>query len=382
MLLRHARHLLLRCASALGATRYVADSAWRRRRLVILCYHGISLDDEHEWNPELYMPAAQFRARMRQLREGGYNVLPLREAVELLYAGELPPRSVVVTFDDGCYDFQARALPVLREFDIPATNFIATFYSRFGRPVFDTALAYLLWKGRARGRISVAGMPDDMRSMPIATAEDRTRVWQVLYTHAQRAQLSAGEKDALLAAVATELGIDYEAWVSTRMLQQMRMDEIHALPRELVDVQLHTHRHRMPTDRQRFAREIADNRDALGDTAPDDAPRAHFCYPSGRYDLRAARWLAELGVRSAVTCEADICSPQDHPLILPRYTDTALQTDAVFDGWISGLYPLLPWTPRQGERRRHRRTALSADGAATPRAVAPAVDRVLAADAR
>ncbi|MGZ8413179.1 MAG: hypothetical protein ACXW05_10640, partial [Gemmatirosa sp.] len=63
MPLRHARHFLLQCASAMGATRYVARSAWRRSRLVILCYHGISLADEHEWNPELYMPAALFRDR-------------------------------------------------------------------------------------------------------------------------------------------------------------------------------------------------------------------------------------------------------------------------------------------------------------------------------
>ncbi|MGZ8413977.1 MAG: polysaccharide deacetylase family protein, partial [Gemmatirosa sp.] len=341
----------------------------RRSRLVILCYHGISLADEHEWNPELYMPAALFRDRMRRLRDDGYNVLPLSGAVDALYAGDLPPRSVAVTFDDGCYDFYARALPVLREFDIPATNFIATYYSCYGRPVFDTALAYLLWKGRARGRVALPVSLADVHGLPIATREERARVWRIVEAHADREQLSGGEKDELLATLADGLGIDYERWAATRMLQQMRPEEIRDLPRDLVDVQLHTHRHRMPDDRRLFVREIADNRRALCDAAPTATPRSEFCYPSGCYDVRAAQWLAELGVRTAVTCEADICTSHDHPLLLPRYADTSLQPHAVFDAWVSGLYPLLPWSPNLRGQRRLRHAALPAPAGSGPRRV-------------
>ena len=34
-----------------GVFRAALDSAWRRNRLLILCYHGISINDEHEWDP-------------------------------------------------------------------------------------------------------------------------------------------------------------------------------------------------------------------------------------------------------------------------------------------------------------------------------------------
>ena len=37
-----------------GIFRMVRDSEWRRQRLLILCYHSISLDDEHEWRPATY----------------------------------------------------------------------------------------------------------------------------------------------------------------------------------------------------------------------------------------------------------------------------------------------------------------------------------------
>jgi peptidoglycan/xylan/chitin deacetylase (PgdA/CDA1 family) len=359
MLLRHARHALLQIANAVGVTRLVAGSEWRRSRLVILCYHGISLDDEHRWNPELYMPATQFRGRMRRLREARYTVLPLAEAVQRLYDGTLPPKSVAVTFDDGSYDFFARALPIVREFDIPVTNFVATFYSRFPRPVFDPASAYLLWKGRTRrGGLDLGAVIAGARRVPIATSEERAAVWQLLAEHARRERLTAAEKDDLLAQLAAAVGIDYAAWTATRMLQQMREDELRALPRNLVDVQLHTHRHRMPADRSLFVREITDNREALEDFVPIARPRAHFCYPSGGYSVSSVRWLAELDVQSALTCDPDICTGQDHPLLLPRWTDTAVQPEAVFDGWVSGFYPRLCASPRLRERRRLRRNAL------------------------
>ncbi|MGZ8377431.1 MAG: polysaccharide deacetylase family protein [Gemmatirosa sp.] len=354
MPLRHARHFLLQCASAVGATRYVARSAWRRSRLVILCYHGISLADEHEWNPELYMPAALFRDRMRRLRDDGYNVLPLSGAVDALYAGDLPPRSVAVTFDDGFYDFHARALPVLREFEIPATNFVATFYSLFQRPVFDPAASYLLWKARARRQVALGGVVPEASTLPIDTAQQRLAVWRTLTQHARQAQLSAGEKDALLSALATELGIDYAAWTATRTLQQMRDEELRALPSDLVDIQLHTHRHRMPEDRSLFVREIADNRTSIRDLVASDLPRSHFCYPSGQYHPRAVEWLGELDIQCALTCDPGICTSQDHPLLLPRFTDTSLQPTAVFDGWVSGLYSQLPLRPRLRELRARR----------------------------
>ena len=59
---------LLRSA---GAFQLVANSQWRRERLLILCYHGISLEDEHLWRPRLYMPAELLAKRLETLRATG-----------------------------------------------------------------------------------------------------------------------------------------------------------------------------------------------------------------------------------------------------------------------------------------------------------------------
>src|SRR4051812_36906439 len=102
---RHARHLALSGVHAVGGFRRIAESEWRRRRLLILCYHGVSLRDEHEWNGALFVSPRFLRRRFEILRDGRYTVLPLGEAADKLHRGTLPPRSVVLTFDDGFYDF-------------------------------------------------------------------------------------------------------------------------------------------------------------------------------------------------------------------------------------------------------------------------------------
>src|SRR4029078_6155684 len=96
-----------------GITSRVASSEWRRRRLLILCYHGIARFDEHLWHPNLYLSSRAFARRMKLLRATRCAVLPLDEAVERMYRDDLPERAVVLTFDDGYYDFAAGALPTV-----------------------------------------------------------------------------------------------------------------------------------------------------------------------------------------------------------------------------------------------------------------------------
>ena len=41
---------VLGASSRLGILDGVRDSKWRQHRLLILCYHSVSMDDEHEWS--------------------------------------------------------------------------------------------------------------------------------------------------------------------------------------------------------------------------------------------------------------------------------------------------------------------------------------------
>ena len=117
-----AKSQALRAARFTGAFRSIRDSRWRGRRLLILGYHGVALEDEHEWDAALYISQPRLESQLRTLRRAGCTVLPLDEALRALEDGRLPPRSVAITFDDGNHDFHERAFPVLQALELPATG--------------------------------------------------------------------------------------------------------------------------------------------------------------------------------------------------------------------------------------------------------------------
>src|SRR5215472_19169480 len=126
-ILRTFRRAVSTASAGAGAFGFLRDSDWRRRKLLILCYHGISLLDEHDWDPTLFIPAHFFRRRLEIIRRSGYTVLPLGEALRRLHSGTLDGPAVAITFDDGTFDFYDRAWPVLSEFNYPATVYVTTY---------------------------------------------------------------------------------------------------------------------------------------------------------------------------------------------------------------------------------------------------------------
>lgn len=287
----------------------------RKNTLVILCYHGISLRDEHEWEGGLYITPAQFRQRLEWLRSWDANVLPLEEGLERLRAGTLPPRSVVITFDDGFYDFYRHAWPLLAEFRYPCTLYLTTYYSQYRLPVFNLAISYLLWKGGRPG--------------PHGDAVQR------YLDEAAAAGLGTEGKDGVARKLAESLGVDYNRILGDRLFQIVSPEETATMARAGIDIQLHTHRHRTPLDRELFIREIRDNArfiEGITNRAP-----SHFCYPSGITSPEFAPWLTECGVKSATTCERGLAKPASDPLLLPRYLDGSAVGRLDFESWLSGM---------------------------------------------
>jgi hypothetical protein len=147
---RQSRQAVLNGLRTIGGLTWFAKSEWRRKRLLILCYHGVSLQDEHEWHPQLFVTEAFLRRRFEIIRDSGYLVLPLSEAVDRLRGGTLPDRSVAITFDDGAHNFFAAAAPVIEEFGFPATVYISTYHCIHQRPILRLTISYLLWCARLK----------------------------------------------------------------------------------------------------------------------------------------------------------------------------------------------------------------------------------------
>lgn len=87
--------------------------------IVVLMYHSISHDPSlHTVSPEA------FRVQMRMLAGFG-TVVPFADVVAHVKGEKVLRRAVAVTFDDGYRDFLTEAMPVLREYGIPATIFVS-----------------------------------------------------------------------------------------------------------------------------------------------------------------------------------------------------------------------------------------------------------------
>jgi peptidoglycan/xylan/chitin deacetylase (PgdA/CDA1 family) len=345
-MLKQIKRSVLSMSRRAGVFDMLRDSPWRQRRLLIVGYHGVSLDDEHCWDPKLYVTPTVLEDRFRLLRDGGYNVLSLGEGVARLRSGTLPPRSVALTFDDGTADFALKAYPLLRKYGFLATVYLTTYYSRFNRPVFGPFCSYLLWKS-SRGNIRSTDLIPTLlaEEWDLRDPDQRERARRAITGYADDTGLSGAEKDALARRLAGILGVDYEDLVARRILCLMTPDEVQRLSAEGTDFQLHTHRHRTPVDEVAFAREIDDNRRDL--TSMTGQTPSHFCYPSGVYEPEFFPWLRDAGVVSATTCDTGIASASTDPLLLPRLIDTMNLSNIEFESWLTGAGNFLPLRPHQ-----------------------------------
>ena len=336
---RHIRKSALAGLRTVGGFTSVAASAWRRRRLLILCYHGVSLQDEHEWNGNLFVTSAFLRQRFEILRDSGYVVLSLGESVRSLRRGTLPPRSVVLTFDDGFYNFFAAAVPLLEEFGYPATNYMSSYYCVHQYPLPLVTLRYLLWCARAQV-LAPGVLPGQDGSADLQNLQQRDKLAAKLLSQAHVLSAGVEAQQALLGEIATRLGIDWDNIVRRRLFHLMNPGEVADIARRGFDVQLHTHRHRTPREKTAFCHEVLENRRIL--EGMTGHPAIHFCYPSGDVDPVFLPWLRELKVETATTTDvAGLATAKHDPLLLPRYVDTMAQSEVLFESWLSGAGAML-----------------------------------------
>lgn len=121
--------LAYRQSNKLGArlVRFAGDCLARRKasagRLCIVNYHRILEIADPLAAGELDVTA--FGWQMKLLADC-FNVLPLSTALEAMAANRLPPRAVCITFDDGYRSTHDLALPILKQFGLPATVFVTT----------------------------------------------------------------------------------------------------------------------------------------------------------------------------------------------------------------------------------------------------------------
>lgn len=299
---RAARLAVLAIARGLGL--FALARRATRREARILCYHGFAYRDEHRFVPQLFMRPETFRRRLDRIARHGFTWVTLEELVDRLETGTPVDGLVVLTVDDGWTGFRRFAWPEIARRGIPCTLYLTTYYAEKERPVVNVLRRYLEWKGME--------LPDPLDD-------------------------SAAEA-ARLTALAVDAGIDLTC-ADGSLFRLSPPGDVAAMAAEGLDVQLHTHRHRLPVEPRAFADEVERNRACIERLTR--RPARHLCYPSGEHDPAHDPLLAAHGVRSATTTTLGLVRPGADLLRLPRILDGEDLRPVELDAELSGFMTLL-----------------------------------------
>ncbi|MFI5177446.1 MAG: polysaccharide deacetylase family protein [Vicinamibacterales bacterium] len=254
--------------------------------VVVLCYHGLRADDAPAGAmafENLHVRASAFDAHCRVLRETCDPISLDDWRAALADTAPLPPRPVLITFDDGYRSVLTIGGPVLRAHGLPAVVFVCSDPAERRR---------LLWFDDVAAREG-EGAVEEWKARPYAD-------WLTACAADTRA-VAADDPRALLTG--TEVGV---------------------LSRQPgIEIGGHTARHPIlahATAAEQRA-EIEANRAALERWTA--RPVRAFAYPNGRprvdYDANSTAVLAELGFDFAFTMRPKCARPDEPALERSRF---------------------------------------------------------------
>jgi colanic acid/amylovoran biosynthesis glycosyltransferase len=290
--------------------------------LRVLAYHRILPDTtEPPPAPTLVSATPGVFERQMALLARRYCVVSLDDVLSAQRGlRPLPPRAVLLTFDDGYRDFGDIAWPVLRRHGFPAAVFVATDYPGQAKRVFWWDRLHHALRTTAEGEVHVPLLG----TLPIASASDRLRSQRLLQSHIKT--IPHADVDALVDGIVAALSPDFLPESEVHDWPELRQ-----LAAEGVAVVAHTRSHAALTRLSAAAAgdEIAGSLAAVQRGIGSAAPVV--CYPFGLHDTAVVREAALCGVELAFTCmDGHNVLPSPSPLRLRRTVITRRTSPLVF----------------------------------------------------
>lgn len=316
------------------------------RSIRILCYHGGCRGDENQYNPTLFCTAAHLASRLDWLKTKGYSVVSLDEAAAMAHSDIGRPRlPTTITFDDGWYTTASELMPVLAARGLPSTLYLCTSHYLEGWSVPAVTVRYLLWKS-SLDRVALRGFGAADGEHPIATVAQRDAAADAIVGELKRLATTRDAMHALMEQLAVAVQVPSEALnLAARRFEYMNETELHALIKQQCSIELHGHIHRYPAGKpDAFVADVTLCRETImGMGLPQPH---HYCYPSGKYDVRAAQILHGMDVHTATTCLPGLVDKADDKssYYLPRILDGERVSMLQFQAEMSGFTDLVRTT--------------------------------------
>ena len=123
------------------------NSVLKTNKLPIAMYHQLTKDSSKSGKYDLTVE--QFENDLIFLKSMGYKTINLSQLLEYSNGkGDLPEKSIMITFDDGCETLYAYALPLLKKYGFCAVGFVvgalADEYTENGD--HNLSYSYLNWE--------------------------------------------------------------------------------------------------------------------------------------------------------------------------------------------------------------------------------------------
>jgi peptidoglycan/xylan/chitin deacetylase (PgdA/CDA1 family) len=266
--------------------------------LRVLTYHRIDEPARRPWlDPGLISASPKdFDEQMAYLANY-YEMVTVRDVLAALQSRnkkDLPPRAVLVTFDDGYYDFEEQAWPILKRHHIPATLFVPTAYPDHPERTFWwDDLYHALQTSRRHENLETP-----IGTFSLANAVSRTQTYHQLKTHMKT--LKHAEAITRVRELCGELGISPAANCI------MSWDSLRRLSQDGLTMGAHTRTHpllnQIPLEeaREEAIGSFEDLKRELGSAL------AIFAYPSGEFNHEVVNMLEGEGFSLAFTTKRGI----------------------------------------------------------------------------
>jgi peptidoglycan/xylan/chitin deacetylase (PgdA/CDA1 family) len=260
--------------------------------LRILTYHRVADPAKNpELNPRIISATPTlFAAQMRYL-SGSYNVVSMEQALDaILFQRTLPERAVLITFDDGYFDFKDVAWPILKKLNLPATVFVPTSYPGESNRFFWWDKLYAAFTQTTESNLQIAAL--DLLSL--GNREQRMQSLKLVQNHVKT--LPNSEAMELVDDICKRLGVEGVVKQAT-----MDWDQLRTLANEGVTLGAHTRTHplltRLTVDaaREEIKNSYKDLKREIGDILPV------FAYPNGNHDQDIVDILIQEQLKLAVT---------------------------------------------------------------------------------
>jgi peptidoglycan/xylan/chitin deacetylase (PgdA/CDA1 family) len=301
------------------------------RRPRILCYHGISVDDEYLFSPGVFMRSSTFASRMKILAKWGYKPVSLDELYRQNQSGQYEKNTLVITIDDGWAAIEQGMLPALKKYNFFATLYLCTYFVQNQRPVFNLAVNYLFWKCQRPFILA------DNSCLQSHTSQQQFTIEELL---ALAAELGSAFEQPILQELAAYFGENLSSWQHSGKLMFLAPEKVTALAEQGLAIELHTHRHKFfKLNSAGMRAELNDNQQVI--TQLTGHCGQHFCYPSGNHRPEQLNVLGDMKVKTATTTENGLVSMHSHPLTLPRLVDSDNISDLEFEAELTGMMTLL-----------------------------------------